>query len=79
MSKKLNFYQILQVNPEAEETVIRHSFRYLAGKYHPDNSDTGSKEKFDQIVEAWKILSDKNRRSEYDASLKETGQHCRKN
>ena len=72
MSKEHNFYKILQVDPEAEVTVIRHAFRYLAGKYHPDNSDTGSKEKFDRIVEAWKTLCDENRRREYDASLKET-------
>ncbi len=72
MSEKRNFYQILQVDPEAEVIIIRHAFRYLAGKYHPDNSETGSKEKFDKIVEAWKTLCDEDCRREYDASLKET-------
>lgn len=64
-----NFYQLLQVDPKAETVIIRQAYRYLAGKYHPDNSETGDKELFEAITEAWKTLCDDDRRAAYDSSL----------
>jgi molecular chaperone DnaJ len=69
MPSEKNFYQLLQVDPQAEVTIIRYAYRYLAAKYHPGNGETGSKAIFDKITEAWKTLSDDNRRAAYDASL----------
>lgn len=49
---------------------IRKSFRTLALRYHPDkNKDEGSKEKFMKIVEAYEVLSDVNRKKNYDESI----------
>ncbi|MFL6362074.1 MAG: J domain-containing protein, partial [Nitrososphaeraceae archaeon] len=52
----------------ASAAEIRRSFRELALKYHPDKNKNSeeSKQKFVQIVEAYKLLSDENTRKEYD-------------
>jgi len=62
-------YDILQVTPNAHPTIIRYSYRYLAGIYHPDNHETGSTEAFRLISEAFKTLSDSGKRAVYDAQL----------
>lgn len=62
-------YQQLQVDPGAETPVIRHAFRYLGNKYHPDNGNTGDAKLFREITEAWRVLSDGKKRAEYDRSI----------
>ncbi|MFL6328626.1 MAG: J domain-containing protein [Nitrososphaeraceae archaeon] len=61
-------YSILRVSTTASAAEIRRSFRELALKYHPDKNKNSeeSKQKFVQIVEAYKLLSDENTRKEYD-------------
>ncbi len=63
------FYDILQVTPNAHPTIIRYAYRFLAGIYHPDNTETGNAEVFRTISEAFKTLSDGGRRAAYDAHL----------
>ena len=65
-----DFYEILQVDPQADATLILYAFRYLATKYHPENTLTGSKEMYDRVVEAFRILSDDQRRAAYDHERK---------
>lgn len=67
-----NFYELLEVAPDAHVTTIRCAYRALAAKYHPDNSETGSQAIFDKITTAWKTLCDEDRRREYDSSLQGT-------
>src|SRR5438105_12548639 len=55
---KTNFYNLLQVDQHAHPTIIRYAYRFMAGMYHPDNTDTGNAEMFRVISEAWKALSD---------------------
>jgi DnaJ-class molecular chaperone len=69
MPEESNFYKILQVDSAAETEVIRLAYKYLHQKYHPYNPATGSREMFGKVTDAWKILSDKERREEYDATL----------
>jgi curved DNA-binding protein CbpA len=61
-------YSLLRVSRTASPAEIRRSFRELALKYHPDKNKNSeeSKQKFVQIVEAYKLLSDENTRKEYD-------------
>jgi hypothetical protein len=66
---KQTFYDLLQVAQNAHPTIIRYAYRFLAGIYHPDNTETGSSEAFRQISEAFKTLSDGGRRAAYDAHL----------
>jgi DnaJ-class molecular chaperone len=73
MPERQNFYQLLQVDPQAEVTIIRYAYRHLVAKYHPGNNQTGSKEMFDKITKAWTVLSDSDRRAEYsNTQLKNT-------
>ncbi len=63
------YYDLLQVATNAHPTIIRYSYRFLAGIYHPDNAETGNAEIFRQISEAFKTLSDGGKRAAYDAHL----------
>ncbi|RPJ00491.1 MAG: J domain-containing protein, partial [Deltaproteobacteria bacterium] len=71
----VDYYEILQVSPKAEKGIIERAFRMLAKRYHPDNKQTGDAEKFDILVEAYRVLSDPERRAAYDADHKPNGVH----
>ena len=66
-----NFYNILEVPQDADETAIKKSYRALSLKYHPDRNpnDPGATQRFQQINEAYEHLSDPQRRAQYDAEL----------
>jgi len=63
-----DYYQILGVKKEASQEEIKKAYRKLAMKYHPDHTkgDKGAEEKFKKISEAYAVLSDKEKRKEYD-------------
>lgn len=65
MSKSL--YETLEVSQDASADEIKKSYRRLARKYHPDiNKEAGAEEKFKEINAAYEILSDTNKRKQYD-------------
>lgn len=60
-------YQALGVSKSASAAEIKKSYYGLAKKYHPDtNKDPGAKEKFAEIQTAYEILSDPNKKAQYD-------------
>lgn len=63
MSK--DYYKILEVSKDASKEDIKKAFRKLAHKYHPDKNK-GDDSKFKEINEAYSVLSDDNKRAQYD-------------
>src|SRR4028118_808076 len=63
-----NYYEILGVARDASSEEIKKVYRRLARQYHPDLNpgDKEAEEKFKDIGEAYEILSDTNKRSQYD-------------
>ncbi|MEM6767134.1 MAG: J domain-containing protein [Bacteroidota bacterium] len=62
-----DYYQILQVNRTASEEEIRQAFRRLAKRFHPDsNPDERARAIFNEINEAHQVLSDAQKRKNYD-------------
>ena len=73
MSK--NYYEILEINRNASQEIVEKAYRTLAKKYHPDLQDGDKKLKYEEklkiINEAYDVLSDPERRKEYDTTLPE--------
>jgi len=63
---RVDYYEILQVNPKASAETIHRVYRMLAQQFHPDNQETGDEKLFRQIVEAYRVLSDPEQRAAYD-------------
>ena len=67
MSDKRDFYEVLGVEKNASEGDLKNAFRSLARKYHPDRStEDGAEDKFKEIQEAYAVLSDQEKRAQYD-------------
>jgi molecular chaperone DnaJ len=67
-NNKRDFYEVLGVAKDANESEIKSAYRKLAIKYHPDKNpgDKEAEEKFKEAAEAYGVLSDKNQRARYD-------------
>ncbi|MBP3461912.1 MAG: molecular chaperone DnaJ [Bacilli bacterium] len=64
---KRDYYEVLGVDKNASEAEIKSAFRKLAKKYHPDVSkEPDAAEKFKEAQEAYAVLSDAQKRSQYD-------------
>jgi len=64
-----DYYEVLGVERDASATEVKRAFRKLARELHPDvnDHDPEAEEKFKQAAEAYEVLSDPERRREYDA------------
>lgn len=64
----MDYYKILQIEKNASQEEIKKAYRRLAVKYHPDKNpgNKEAEEKFKQIAEAYEVLSDENKRRNYD-------------
>ena len=60
----MDYYKLLNVSKEASDSEIKKSYRKLAKENHPDKG--GDPEKFKQIAEAYEVLSNKDKRTQYD-------------
>jgi len=63
-----DYYEFLQISPKAEPETIHRVYRFLAARLHPDTPGTGDAEKFFLLKQAYDVLSNPERRAEYDAA-----------
>lgn len=66
-----DYYETLQLSPNADEETISRVFRILVKRYHPDNTDTGNTKKFNEVMEAYRVLSEPEKRAAYDVRYDE--------
>lgn len=68
MSGDVDYYELLQISPSAEPETIHRVYRLLAQRYHPDNQETGNTDRFRTLHQAYTVLSDAEKRAQYDLS-----------
>jgi molecular chaperone DnaJ len=67
MASKRDYYEVLGVSKNASKDEIKDAYRKLAMQYHPDrNKSPDAEEKFKEISEAYAVLSDDEKRGQYD-------------
>ncbi len=68
MADKRDYYEVLGVEKNADEATLKQAYRSLAKKYHPDlhPGDAEAEQKFKEINEAYGVLSDSEKRAQYD-------------
>src|SRR5215510_14296351 len=65
---EVDYYEVLQVSDAAEPETINRVYRIFAQRYHPDNRETGNEARFREITEAYQVLSNPEKRAQYDAT-----------
>jgi curved DNA-binding protein CbpA len=70
----IDFYELMQISPNAEPNTITRVFRMLAARFHPDNAETGDMAIFLRLNDAYKVLSDADARAKYDEDWKQRRQ-----
>lgn len=71
----IDYYEILQLSPNANSETVEKVFRLLAKRYHPDNKQTGNSDKFSLLSEAYRVLSNPEARAAYDVKYDKTRSH----
>ena len=68
MADKRDYYEVLGVDKNADEAALKKAYRVLAKKYHPDTNpgDKEAEAKFKEASEAYAVLSDPEKRRQYD-------------
>ncbi|HPN84535.1 MAG TPA: molecular chaperone DnaJ, partial [Victivallales bacterium] len=68
MSENKDYYDVLGVSKSASQDEIKKAYRKLAIKYHPDRNpgDKAAEEKFKELSQAYEVLSDQQKRAQYD-------------
>ena len=71
MAAKRDYYEVLGVARDSDARTIKTAYRKLAMKFHPDRNpgDHEAEERFKLVNQAYCVLSDPDRRRDYDASL----------
>ena len=72
-NQAVDYYEILQISPNAEPETVHRVFRLLAQRYHPDNAETGNEAQFRVLNEAYRVLSDPEQRARYDRDSRPLG------
>jgi curved DNA-binding protein CbpA len=66
----IDYYEFLQISPHADNETIQRVYRYLAGRLHPDNPESGDPEMFRMLKAAYDTLTSPSKRAEYDSMFR---------
>ncbi len=67
----VDYYELLQISPNAEPETVHRVYKMLAQRYHPDNPETGDLERFVLLNQALETLTDAQLRRSYDSLYQE--------
>jgi curved DNA-binding protein len=62
----VDYYEALQISPNADQETVHRVYRVQAQRFHPDNQETGHAPTFRLIADAYQILSDPQKRADYN-------------
>jgi len=68
METGIDYYEVLQISPNAEMETVHRVYHMMATRFHPDNPKTGDIERFIRLREAYQVLSDPVQRARYDGA-----------
>jgi len=63
----VDYYEALQISPNADQETVHRVYRLQAQRFHPDNQETGNAERFRLIADAYQTLGDPDKRADYDS------------
>jgi curved DNA-binding protein CbpA len=63
----VDYYEVLQISPNADQETVHRIYRIQAQRFHPDNLETGNAERFRMVSDAYQVLSNPESRAAYDA------------
>jgi curved DNA-binding protein CbpA len=66
--RTFDYYETLQISPNADPDMIGRVYRLLAQRFHPDNVETGNAARFRDVHQAYTVLSNAESRARYDAT-----------
>jgi curved DNA-binding protein CbpA len=64
----VDYYEVLEISPNASLETIQRVYRILAQRFHPDNPDSGDAAAFREISNAYRVLSDPEQRAAFDVA-----------
>lgn len=73
MAKHVDYYEFLQISPNADHETIHRVYHFLATRFHPDNPKSGDADKFTVLKNAYDVLADPTRRAKYDMAREKEG------
>ena len=62
----VDYYAVLQVDPDCNPRALETAYRYLAKMYHPDHPETADAARFNKVIEAYRAIRSPAKRAEYD-------------
>ena len=63
----VDYYEVLQISPNADQETVHRVYRVQAQRFHPDNQETGDAAAFRSISDAYQVLGDPQKRADYDS------------
>lgn len=72
----IDYYDLLQVSPDCDGKTLESAYRHLAKQYHPDHAETPDTVRLGEIIDAYRVLRDREQRSKYDVLYR---RHSRQN